>query len=86
MNTVDYTKTIDCGLCHEPVDNLEDRPQIQARSKTGAIYYWPAFLHKDCMYSRGKITIYDAHRNSYTYIERAKAKLAKANKQLSLKV
>ena len=42
MNTVDYIETIDCGLCHEPVDK-EDRAQVQGRSKTGAIYYWPAF-------------------------------------------
>ena len=97
MNTVDYIKTIDCGLCHEPVDNLEDRPQVQARSKTGAIFYWPAYLHKDCMDSRGKISIIDAHKNSYTYVARAVAKYAKlaetnkkmlkaANKQLNLKI
>ena len=56
MNTVDYTKTIDCGLCHERVYK-GDRPKIQGRSKNGAIFYWPAYLHKDCMDSRGKISM-----------------------------
>lgn len=85
MNTVDYTKTIDCGLCHEPVDK-DDRPHIQGRNgKTGAIYYWPAFLHRDCLFNRGKISIYEAHRNSRTFIARAQAKLAKAN-QMSLQI
>tara|TARA_R100000388_G_scaffold47799_1_gene36034 strand:+ start:3372 stop:3665 length:294 start_codon:yes stop_codon:yes gene_type:complete len=95
MNTVDYTKTIDCGLCHEPV-RKGDRPRIQGRSgKTGKIFYWPAYLHKACMDSRGKISILDAHKNSYTYVARAVAKYAKlaqsdkdklvaANKQLDL--
>ena len=32
MNTVDYIETIDCGLCHEPVDE-EDRAQVQGRSR-----------------------------------------------------
>tara|TARA_Y100001951_G_C11261709_1_gene252913 strand:- start:878 stop:1132 length:255 start_codon:yes stop_codon:yes gene_type:complete len=84
MNTVDYKETIDCGLCHEPVDK-EDRAQVQGRSKTGAIYYWPAFIHQDCIYNRGRISIYEAHRNSRTYIARAKAKLEKVN-QMELKI
>ena len=37
MNTVDYIETIDCGLCHEPVDK-EDRAQVQGRSTW--LYYW----------------------------------------------
>ena len=81
---IDYTTVIDCGLCHEEVAK-EDRVQVQARSRTGAIFYWPAFLHKDCIYTRGTRRIIDCHKDSYTYIARAKAKIAKAE-QLKLGV
>ncbi len=83
-NNIDYTTVIDCGLCHEEVAK-EDRHEVQARSRTGAIFYWPAFLHKDCIYTRGTRRIIDCHKDSYTYIARAKAKVAAA-KQLQLGV
>ena len=83
MNTVDYTETIDCGLCHEPVDK-EDRLQVQGRSKTGAIFYWPSYIHKDCVYNRGTMRIIDVHKNSRSYVAKAKAKLDKAESQLEL--
>lgn len=83
-NTIDYTTVIDCGLCHEEVAK-EDRLQVQARSRTGAIFYWPAYLHKDCIYTRGTRRIIDCHKDSYTYIAKAKAETAKAE-QLQLGV
>jgi hypothetical protein len=84
-NNIDYTTVIDCGLCHEEVTDT-DRLEVQAKSgKTGAIFYWPAFLHKDCVYTRGSRRILDCHKDSYTYIARAKAKAAKAE-QLKLGV
>ena len=84
-NNIDYITVIDCGLCHEEVAD-EDRYEVPARSgKTGKRYYWPAFLHKDCVYTRGRRNIYDCHRDSYTAIARARAEAAKA-KQLKLGV
>jgi hypothetical protein len=50
-NNIDYTTVIDCGLCHEEVAK-EDRVQVQARSRTNAIFYWPAYLaQRLCLYS-----------------------------------
>lgn len=83
-NNIDYTTVIDCGLCHEEVAK-EDRLPVQARSRTNAIFYWPAYIHKDCVYNRGTRRIIDVHKDSYTYIAKAKAKVAKA-KQLELGV